>query len=113
MAENMILGRKKTDALFQDQVSHQYMRWHDRLVQAVRTAMPADSPYYLLHAENLVGVSCPLLSPTPAIFPPEISNIELLPQASKSYLREVLREIQHIGRSQDFCEDWNGWSLRQ
>ena len=56
----MILGRKKADAMFQDQVSHQYMRWHDRLVQAVRTSMPADSPYYLLHAENLVGVRSPV-----------------------------------------------------
>ncbi|KAK9894154.1 DNase I-like protein [Cystobasidium minutum MCA 4210] len=55
-AKNMLLGRKKADAMFQDQVSHQYMRWHDRLVQAVRTAMPADSPYYLQHAENLVGL---------------------------------------------------------
>lgn len=64
-AENMLLGRKKADAMFQDQVSHQYMRWHDRLVQAVRTAMPADSPYYLLHAENLVGVR------TAMIFCPE------------------------------------------
>lgn len=50
------MGKKKGDALFQDQVSHQYIRWHDRLVQAVRAGMPASAPYTVLHAENLVGL---------------------------------------------------------
>lgn len=54
--ESMLLGKKKADQLFQDQVSHQYMRWHDRIVQAVRTAMPATAPYTVLHAESMVGV---------------------------------------------------------
>lgn len=59
----MLLGKKKVDHMFQDQVSHQYMRWHDRLVQAVRTAMPASVPYSVVHAESLVGVSISPLLP--------------------------------------------------
>lgn len=56
LTESMLLGKKKADQMFSDQVSHQYTRWHDRLSQAVRTAMPSTAPYSVVHAENLVGV---------------------------------------------------------
>ena len=58
-AESMLLGKKKADQMFSDHVSHQYTRWHDRLSQAVRTAMPSTAPYSVVHAENLVGVRFP------------------------------------------------------
>jgi Endonuclease/Exonuclease/phosphatase family 2 len=33
--------------------------WHERLVQAVRLAMPVDDPYVVAHTDNLVGLfSC-------------------------------------------------------
>lgn len=39
-----------------DKVSQRYRLWYDKLVQAVRVAMPADSPYIVVHAQNLVGL---------------------------------------------------------
>lgn len=56
-AKSMLLGKKKVDHMFQDQVSHQYTRWYDRLIQAVRSAMPVDCPYTVVHADSMVGVS--------------------------------------------------------
>ncbi|KAG8903825.1 hypothetical protein FRB99_002676, partial [Tulasnella sp. 403] len=40
-------------------VSRAYRLWYDRLVYAVRVAMPPDAPYSVIHTENLVGLfSC-------------------------------------------------------
>lgn len=40
-------------------VSRSYRMWYERLVYAVRVAMPPDSPYSVVHTENLVGLfSC-------------------------------------------------------
>ena len=33
-----------------------YKRWHDRLIQAVKLAMPPESPYTVIHTESLVGL---------------------------------------------------------
>lgn len=52
----MLLGKKKADSMFSDSVSQTYRLWHDKLVQAIRTFMPPDCPYSVVHAENLVGV---------------------------------------------------------
>ncbi|KIO19887.1 hypothetical protein M407DRAFT_82236 [Tulasnella calospora MUT 4182] len=37
-------------------VSRSYKLWYDRLVYAVRVAMPPDCPYSVIHTENLVGL---------------------------------------------------------
>jgi hypothetical protein len=56
-AKSFFLGRtKKNDGKLQDQVSHQYQRWRDRLAQAVLAAMPESSPYSILQADVLVGL---------------------------------------------------------
>jgi hypothetical protein len=54
--ESLLLGRAKKDAKLSEVISGQYRLWHDKLVQAVRLAMPVDCPYALVHVENLVGV---------------------------------------------------------
>lgn len=39
--------------------NQQYRLWYDRLVQSVRLAMPAESPYKVVHSEHLSGLfSC-------------------------------------------------------
>ena len=56
----MLLGRKKKDEAgsnnISEKVTRAYKQWHDRLVLAVRLAMPADDPYVVLHTESLVGL---------------------------------------------------------
>lgn len=37
-------------------VTQRYRLWQDKLVQAVRVAMPVDSPYTVVHCQNLVGL---------------------------------------------------------
>lgn len=102
----MLLGKKKADQMFSDQVSHQYTRWHDRLSQAVRTAMPSSAPYSVVHAENLVGVRYErLFSSTKQAdrnFP-----------ALDAHLRAQLRETELERYSQDLRKDWHGRSIWQ
>jgi hypothetical protein len=53
-AKSFFLGRKKkTDGKLQDQVSHQYQRWRDKLAQAVAAV---NSAYTILQADVLVGL---------------------------------------------------------
>ncbi|KAI0829199.1 DNase I-like protein [Trametes gibbosa] len=57
-AKTVLLGgkSKSTDGALSQKVSTAYRKWHDRLVTAVRCAMPIDSPYTVTHTENLVGL---------------------------------------------------------
>ncbi|THG99615.1 hypothetical protein EW145_g7230, partial [Phellinidium pouzarii] len=57
-AKTMLLGGKKKapDGSISEKVSRSYRMWHDRLVLAVRLAMPPDCPYTAVHTENLVGL---------------------------------------------------------
>ncbi|KAG8947913.1 hypothetical protein FRC03_000891 [Tulasnella sp. 419] len=59
-AKTVLLGGQKqkrnADGSISDKVSRAYRLWYDRLVLAVRVAMPADSPYTVIHTENLVGL---------------------------------------------------------
>ncbi|KAH7903049.1 WD40-repeat-containing domain protein, partial [Hygrophoropsis aurantiaca] len=59
MAAKTVLlgGKKKTeDGKISEKVSSSYKRWHDRLILAVKLAMPPDSPYTVIHTESLVGL---------------------------------------------------------
>ena len=62
MAYNVLLsasGKKKTDDGLLEKVTGAYKRWQDRLVLAVRAAMPKDVPYCVTHSESLIGLfSC-------------------------------------------------------
>jgi hypothetical protein len=60
-AKSLLLGKGKKKALdstskFSDGVSSAYRQWHDKLVQAVRLAMPADEPYSVVGVKDMVGV---------------------------------------------------------
>lgn len=57
-AKTVFLGRKKKteDGAISEKVSRSYKMWHDRLILAVRLAMPPDCPYTVVHTENLVGL---------------------------------------------------------
>ncbi|KAI0352527.1 DNase I-like protein [Trametes cingulata] len=57
-AKTVLLGgkNKATDGTISQKVTTSYKKWYDRLVLAVRCAMPADSPYTVIHTENLVGL---------------------------------------------------------
>lgn len=60
-AKTVLLGgkNKTVDGSMSQKVSTSYKKWFDRLVLAVKLAMPPDEPYTVIHAENLVGLfSC-------------------------------------------------------
>lgn len=60
-AKTVLLGGKKKneDGGISQKVSTSYKKWYDRLVLAVKQAMPPDVPYTVIHTENLVGLfSC-------------------------------------------------------
>jgi Endonuclease/Exonuclease/phosphatase family 2 len=61
LAESVLLGnqKKKSDGVISEKVSRSYRMWHERLIQAVRIAMPVDDPYVVAHTDSLVGLfSC-------------------------------------------------------
>ena len=55
-AKTMLLSKKKADSALSERISHSYRLWYDHLVMEVQRNMPKDSPYVVLHAENLVGL---------------------------------------------------------
>lgn len=60
-AKTVLLGgkNKNADGAISQKVTTSYKKWYDRLVLAVRLAMPPDVPYTVIHTENLVGLfSC-------------------------------------------------------
>ncbi|KZT23175.1 DNase I-like protein [Neolentinus lepideus HHB14362 ss-1] len=60
-AKSVLLGGKKkaADGTISEKVSSAYKKWYDKLVLAVRLAMPPETPYTVIHTENLVGLfSC-------------------------------------------------------
>ena len=61
VAKNVLLGGKKKgdDGGLSDKVTGAYKRWYDRLIIAVKTAMPKNTPYSVVNTESLVGLfSC-------------------------------------------------------
>ncbi|GAA5932802.1 uncharacterized protein JCM15063_002209 [Sporobolomyces koalae] len=58
-AKSMLLSKKKTTDKLSSGVSSAYRQWHDKLVQAVRLAMPPEEPYTVVHVGDMVGLfSC-------------------------------------------------------
>ena len=60
-AKSVLLGGKKrdTDGAISQRVTTSYKKWYDKLILAIRLAMPPDTPYTVIHTENLVGLfSC-------------------------------------------------------
>ncbi|PCH41714.1 DNase I-like protein [Wolfiporia cocos MD-104 SS10] len=60
-AKTVLLGgkNKNADGAISQKVTTSYKKWYDRLVLAVKMAMPPDVPYTVVHTENLVGLfSC-------------------------------------------------------
>ncbi|GEM09551.1 inositolor phosphatidylinositol phosphatase [Rhodotorula toruloides] len=58
-AKSMLLGKKATDGKMSDSISSAYRIWHDKLVQAVRLNMPAETPYTVVHVGDMIGLfSC-------------------------------------------------------
>ena len=57
-AKTVLLGgkNKAADGSISQKVTTSYKKWYDRLMLAVRLAMPADEPYTVIHTENLVGL---------------------------------------------------------
>ena len=69
-AKTVLLGNKakNQDGPISQRVTTSYKKWYDRLVSAVRLAMPPDSPYTVIHTENLVGLfSCIFVKETQRI----------------------------------------------
>lgn len=53
----MLFGKSKgSDGQMSAKVTQRYRLWQDKLVQAVRVAMPVDCPYTAVHCQNLVGL---------------------------------------------------------
>lgn len=59
-AKSMLIGKKKAvDGKMSDSLSSAYRQWHDKLVQAVRMHLPADTPYTVVHVGDMIGLlSC-------------------------------------------------------
>ncbi|EJU05958.1 DNase I-like protein [Dacryopinax primogenitus] len=56
-AKTVLLGGgKRSDGGISDKVSSRYRLWYEKLVYAVRVAMPAEQPYVPILTENLVGL---------------------------------------------------------
>ncbi|KAJ8295387.1 T-complex protein 1 subunit alpha [Rhodotorula toruloides] len=56
-AKSMLLGKKKaTDGKMSDSISSAYRVWHDKLIQAVRLNMPAETPYTVVHVGDMIGL---------------------------------------------------------
>ena len=52
-------GKKKKEGILSDGVSSRYRLWLDYMMLSIRTAIPPDCPYSVIHTENLVGLlSC-------------------------------------------------------
>ncbi|PPQ74266.1 hypothetical protein CVT24_001189 [Panaeolus cyanescens] len=49
-------GKKKADDGLSERVSGAYKRWYDRLTLAVKSTMPKDVGYCVVHTENLIGL---------------------------------------------------------
>ncbi|KAG5643240.1 hypothetical protein DXG03_001289 [Asterophora parasitica] len=61
VAKNIFAGQKKKgeDGGLSEKVTGAYRRWFDRLIIAMRQAMPPDEPYTVIHTESLIGLfSC-------------------------------------------------------
>ncbi len=59
-AKNVLLGgKKKQDDALSDKVTGAYKRWYNYLTLALKSAMPNEVGYTVIHTENLVGLfSC-------------------------------------------------------
>ncbi|KAG5650559.1 hypothetical protein H0H81_011820 [Sphagnurus paluster] len=57
-AKNVFLSSKKKseDGGLSEKVTSAYRRWYDRMVIAIRQAMPPEETYSVIHTENLVGL---------------------------------------------------------
>lgn len=63
-AESFLFGMgKNSNTEMSDKVSQRYRLWHDKLVQAMRVSLPPDSPYTVVHAQNLVGLCASCRTP--------------------------------------------------
>ncbi len=58
-AKSVLLGgKKKQDDVLSEKVTGAYKRWYDRLILAVKSAIPSEG-YFVAHTENLIGLfSC-------------------------------------------------------
>lgn len=69
-AKTVLLGGKtrNPEGALSQRVTTSYKKWYDRLVLAVRTSMPPETPYTVIHTENLVGLfSCIFVKDTQRI----------------------------------------------
>lgn len=48
--------RKSEEGALSDHVTGAYKRWYEKLIPAVRLAMPPDTPYNVIHTESMVGL---------------------------------------------------------
>lgn len=57
-AKTVLLGGKKKgdEGKINEKVTSSYKKWHDRLILAVKLAMPPESSYTVIHTESLVGL---------------------------------------------------------
>ncbi|CDZ97268.1 Inositol polyphosphate 5-phosphatase and related proteins [Phaffia rhodozyma] len=55
-AKSLLFSKSKVNGDMSEKVSQRYRLWYDKLVQAVQVAMPAESPYTVVHTQNLVGL---------------------------------------------------------
>ncbi|KAF8075794.1 Endonuclease/exonuclease/phosphatase [Lyophyllum atratum] len=56
-AKNVLLGKKKLeDGGLSEKVTGAYRRWYDRILIAIRQAMPTEEAYSVVHTESLVGL---------------------------------------------------------
>ena len=81
-AKTVLMGNKNKnpEGTLSQRVSTAYKKWHDRLVLAVKLAMPPDEPYTIAHNESLVGMYS-------LIFVKNVEKIKLRQAASATIKR--------------------------
>ncbi|BFZ60028.1 hypothetical protein YB2330_001050 [Saitoella coloradoensis] len=55
-AKTLLKSRKKDSGQLQENISHRYRLWQERLAQSVKFHMAPENPYTLVHSANLVGL---------------------------------------------------------
>lgn len=109
VAKNVILGRKKLpeDGGLSDKVTGAYKRWYERLVHAVRMAMPPDVPYSVVHTESLVGLfSCIFVKNTERISLKDVAIATIKRGMGGRYGNKVCHLFAYRTSSSSSLIDW-------
>ena len=100
-AKSVLLGgKKKQDDGLSEKVTGAYKRWYDRLILAVKSAMPGEG-YVVVHTENLIGLfSCTFVKAQLKDQLKDVSISTIKRGMKGRYGNKVCSRFRHLG---DHC----------